>query len=132
MYNYLESMEKDIKNYLKDEFEYRYSNCANREELEQELHDDLWIEDSVTGNASGSYTFSSYTAKEFVLDNMDLLNDAVVDFCIDYAEIGEKFINEEWEFFDVIIRCNLLDQAISEVLDDMEEELEERFANMEE
>ena len=49
------------------------------------------------------------------------------EFCCE-ANAIEK--GAEW--CDVTIRCYLLGQAISEVLDDMEEELEEAFAEDEE
>lgn len=70
-YNYIEAMKEDIKTYLEDECEYRYSDL-DRDELEQELYDDLFFDDNVTGNASGSYTFCRNTAKEYVIDNMEL------------------------------------------------------------
>ena len=56
MYNYLEAMKSDIKDYIKNEV--NTSNYSDREELENDLNDILWNEDSVTGNASGSYTFN--------------------------------------------------------------------------
>lgn len=118
-YNYMEAMKEDIKAYLEDEFEYRYSDL-DRDELEESLHDDLWINDSVTGNASGSYTFNSNVAKEYVLDNIELCKDALNEFCVEASEIGDHFLNEDWEYFDVTIRCYLLGQAISEVLEEME------------
>ena len=60
---------------------------------------------------------------ECVINNIDLLNEMCTEFCIDSATIGEKFINEEWEWMDVSIRCYLLGQAISEALDEMEDDL---------
>ena len=120
MYNYLEAMKKDIINYIRDEV--ITEEFSDREELENKLNDDLFINDSITGNASGSYTFNSYTAKEYVFDNIDLLNEAITEFCEDDV-IGEKFLNEEWEWMDVTIRCYLLGQAISEALDEMEDDL---------
>ena len=47
------------------------------------------------------------------------------EFGIEAETIGQKFLDEEWEWMDVSIRCYLLDQAISEALDEIEEELEE-------
>ena len=125
MYNYMESMKNDIRdaiNYDYDLTEWK----GRRDELEEKLNDDLWIDDSVTGNASGSYTFNSARAREYVTENgIDYIRDACSEFGIDAGEIGEKFVNEEWEWMDVTIRCYLLNQAINEVLDEMEEELEE-------
>ena len=120
MYDYLEAMKSDIMDYIRNEV--NTNEFADREDLENKLNDDLFINDSITGNASGSYTFNSYTAKEYVFDNIDLLNEAITEFCEDDV-IGEKFLNEEWEWMDVTIRCYLLGQAISEALDDIEEEL---------
>ena len=119
-YDYLEAMKSDVLNYIREEV--NAGEFSDREDLENKLNDDLFINDSITGNASGSYTFSSYTAKEYVFDNIDLLNEAITEFCEDDV-IGEKFLNEEWEWMDVTIRCYLLGQAISEALDDIEEEL---------
>ena len=118
MYNYLVEMVKDVKTYVADEI--KLNDFSDREELESYLNDELFTEDSVTGNASGSYTFSRFLAKEYVLDNMDLLNYAVDADFIDRDAVGEKFLDEDWEYFDVIIRCYLLGQVISNVLDEME------------
>jgi hypothetical protein len=79
------------------------------------------VEDSVTGNASGSYTFNRWTAKEYVADNMELLKDALDEFCTESRTIAEHFLNEDWEYFDVSIRCYLLGSVISEVLDELED-----------
>lgn len=118
-YNYLESIKADIKTYLEDEFEYRYSNYEGKDELQEALCDDLWTKDSVTGNASGSYFCNSYKSMECVLDNMDLLQEMCREFGIEAETIGQKFLDEEWEWMDVSIRCYLLGQAISEVLEEI-------------
>lgn len=122
MYNYLDAMKNDIKDYIENEV--NTSNYSDREELENDLNDILWNEDSVTGNASGSYTFNRAEAAEYVNDNIDLLSEACAEFGIDSATVGEKFLNEDWEYFDVTIRCYLLSQAISETLDEIEDDLE--------
>lgn len=125
-YNYLESMKEDVKEYIKGNAELTIEDLIyNRSDLEEKLNNDLWINDSVTGNASGSYTFNSYRAKEYVLDNMNLLEDMCNEFGIDAETIGKKFLDGAWEWMDVLIRCYLLGSAISETLDDIEEEIEE-------
>ena len=124
-YNYLEAMIEDVKEYLRNEAEYDQEDLFyNRNDLEEKLHDDLWINDSVTGYASGSYFCNTYKSKECVLDNMDLLNEMCKNFGIEAKTIGEKFLNDEWEWMDVSIRCYMLGQAISEALDEIEAELE--------
>ena len=130
MYNYLEAMKNDITEYIKDNI--NLADYADRDELESSLNDDLFTEDSVTGNASGSYTFSRAQAQEYVTDNIDLLKDACEEFGTDAASVGEWFLSDDWEKMDVTIRCYLLGQAIGEALDDMGDELEEAFKSEEE
>ena len=124
-YNYLENIKEDVKEYIDNEINLK--DFSDREELEEKLNDTLWTEDSVTGNASGSYYCNSWKAEEALAHNWDLLAEAMKEFgCeVDLLEKGA-----EWA--DVTIRCYLLGQAISEVLDEMEEELEEAFADDEE
>lgn len=120
MYNYLEAVKEDVKEYIDNEI--ILSDFTDREELEEHLNNILWTKDSVTGNASGSYTFNTYKAEENICHNMDLLVEAMREFgCeLDLLEMGA-----EWA--DVTIRCYLLGQAIGEVLDDMEDEIEKAF-----
>lgn len=119
-YNYLEAMVDDIKDYIDeninlDEFE-------DRQELEEKLQDDLWVEDSVTGNGSGSYTFDRHKSYENVQgdpDAMDYIRDLVSEFGVDAETVAEKFLDEDYEYWDVSIRCYLLGQAIGEALDQL-------------
>lgn len=123
MYN---AIKEHIENYIE------LTDFTDRDELEEKLNDDLWTDDSVTGNGSGSYYCNSWEAQQSVLSNMEDFGEAVKEFCTDAKTVGEWFINEEWEAMDVTIRCYLLNQIISEVLDDMEEELETAFEETEE
>lgn len=126
-YNYLEAMKEDIKDYIRDHYtEWEITDkLTDREEWETKLNDDLWTADGVTGNGSGSYTFNTWKAKEYVTENSDILRDALKEFCVDSDTIAENFLNDEWEYFDVTIRCYLLYQAIAETLDEIEAEFEE-------
>ena len=126
MYNYSEAIKDDIRNYLDNDFDWDTvrENEIDADELKEQLNDDLWINDSVTGNASGSYTFNRYKAGEYVLDNMDLVNDMVQEFGVDNETVAEKFLDEDWEYFDVSIRCYLLNQCIDEVVDEYAEKID--------
>ena len=121
MYNYLEAMIEDVKEVIRNEYD--TTEFTDREEFEERLNDDLWVSDSVTGNASGSYHCNSNKSMECVLDNMDLLKEMCGEFGVDNETIGKKFLEGAWEWMDVSIRCYLLGQAITEALDDMEDEL---------
>lgn len=124
-YNYLESIKADVKEYINNEITLK--DFTGREELEQKLNDDLWVEDSVTGNASGSYYCNAWKAEEALAHNWDVLEEALAEFGCE-----ENPIKKGAEWCDVTIRCYLLGQAIAEVLEEMEEELEEAFADDEE
>ena len=62
-YNYLEAITEDVLGYIVENID--LTEYADLEELEAFLNDELWTVDSVTGNASGSYTFNRWTAKEY-------------------------------------------------------------------
>lgn len=130
MYNYSEAIKDDIRNYLDNDFDWDTvrENEMDADELKEQLNDDLWINDSVTGNASGSYTFNSYKAGEYVKENIDLCREMVNEFCIDADTVAEKFLDEDWEYFDVSIRCYLLNQCIDEVVDEYADKIEELTA----
>lgn len=110
-YNYLENMKEDIKEYIKENYE-------SLEEVNiDKLYDDLFIEDCVTGNASGSYYCNKYKAQEALKGNEDLLQNTIDEFCID---MGKHW--SDYEYLDVSIRCYLLGQAIGEAIEELEEE----------
>lgn len=73
----------------------------------------LWSMDSVTGNASGSYTFNTAEAEQNLVGNWDLLADALNEFGQNNVRILEK--GAEW--CDVTIRCYVLPDALSEALE---------------
>ena len=118
-YNYFEAVKADVKDYIKSEINFA-DWAENREGLEEELNDSLWVNDSVTGNASGSYTFCRETAKGYVFEDTETVTDALKEFCVDSETIAMKFFHEDWEYFDVTARCYVLGSAIDEVLDEYE------------
>ena len=115
-YDYRAAVRADIENYI-EENEIRVY-ASERDRLQEELYDDLMVSDSVTGNASGSYTFSAWQAEENLCHNLDLLGEALEEFGYSGADILEKGA----EVCDCIIRCYLLGEILNEVLDDLEED----------
>lgn len=120
-YNYLEAVTADVLEHIREEYsaEEIAAKLDERDEWERELHDDLWCCDSVTGNASGSYTFSTWQAEEYLTHNWDELADALVEFGCNDCNPIEK--GAEW--CDVTIRCYLLARAIGDALDELEAEV---------
>lgn len=119
-YNYMEAVADDVRDYIENEIDLTEWK-GNRDGLKEKLNDDLWVCDSVTGNASGSYYCNSWKAEEALAHNWDLLAEALTEF----GQDGTDVLKEGAEAMDVTIRCYLLGQAIAEVLDDLEEELAE-------
>lgn len=115
MYDYREHITDDIREYIRDNVDLNEWK-GRRDDLEEELRDDLWTADSVTGNASGSYYFNAWKAEEALCHNWDLLADALEEFGSD-----TDILRRGPEACDVIIRCYLLDECLSEVLDELEE-----------
>ena len=87
-YNYLEAVKEDVKNYIDSEI--NFTDFDSLEELEEKLNDELWTEDSVTGNASGSYYCNSYKAEESIAHNLDLLEEALDEFGQNNINVIEK------------------------------------------
>lgn len=112
-YNYREAVENDIREYIKDN-EIRVSDYESADECFDALYDDMFVDDSVTGNGSGSYTFSTWKAEENLCHNMELLGEALEEFGCesDYLKNGA-------EACDVTIRCYLLGQVLREVIEDI-------------
>ena len=114
-YNYLEQVTADAKEAILENME--YWTFYDREELEEVAHDELWADDSVTGNGSSSYFCNTWKAEEALCHNWDLLAEALAEFGND-----TDILRQGAEACDVAIRCYLLSQAISAALDELEEE----------
>jgi len=115
-YNYKEHITEDIIEYL-NENKNEYINKTTKEQLEEKLNEDLRIEDSVTWNASWSYTFNTYKARENLEGNSELVEEIVDEFWIDMKEH-----RNDPEYLDVSIRCYLLGQCIPEAIEERIEE----------
>ena len=117
-YNYFEAVKNDVLNYINENG--IKVTTSNKDELAEQLHDDLWTNDSVTGNGSGSYTFNTWEAEENLCHNLDLLGEA----CEEFGSTAD-LLKDGAEACDVTIRCYLLPQAISEALDELGEDDED-------
>jgi len=113
---YLEQVTEDVKSYIREhEIDV---NEENRDEIEERLNDELFTEDSVTGNGSGSYTFCSWQAKENVMeDGEDYIRGMISDWGLEPETIAEHLF--DWEYWDVSIRCYILSEAIALALDEI-------------
>lgn len=124
-YNYLDHITDDVIDAIKERQSWNgepkriyHRTTDGREVLAEWLNDELWTNDSVTGNASGSYTFNTYTAEENLCHNFDLLEQA----CSEFGQNLSDAVREGAEFCDVTIRCYLLSQAVEEAIAQLEDE----------
>ena len=119
-YYYTDVMSDDVRAWIANEID-RNEWIDDRDGLEEHLNDTLFCEDSITGNGSGSYFCNAWKAREAVLDNMALCTEALEMFDTPKNAIAEHFLKQDWEYFDVTIRCYMLGAAICTVLDELED-----------
>lgn len=105
-YDYYEAVREDVRQYLED-------NCDGRIDDPCDVYDEMFISDSVTGNASGSYYCSTWKAESALCHNSDLLEEAEEEF-----GASEK---RDPETLDVVIRCYVLGQVYQQVVDEWNE-----------
>lgn len=110
-YDYLKNVREDVLDYIKENYE--KEDFANLDY--NELYDEMWTADSVTGNGSGSYYCNEYKAQECLIGNFDLIRESLEYFGNNVIDI--KLLNGEW--LDVTVRCYLLGQVLQEVLDEL-------------
>lgn len=108
-YNYRKAVKDDV------EFQFLERGIKSRlcDKDLAELQDDLFLCDDVTGNASGSYTMSRWTAEENLCHNLGLLSEVLRDVGFTPSELAVKL--EDPEACDVIVRCYLLGEMMYEV-----------------
>ena len=124
-YDYLSAVESDVREYIENNV--NFHDYSDLDEMKEDLNEKLFVEDSVTGNASGSYTFNTWKAEEYLCHNLDLLAEANEEFggSSDMLSYGA-------EACDVPIRCYLLSQAIENVAPDMWQDWEDSQEESEE
>lgn len=110
-YDYLSAVESDVREYIENNV--NFHGYPDLDEMEEGLSGKLSVEDPVTGNAGGSYTFDTWKAGEYPCHSSDML-----------AEVNEGS--------GVTIRCHLLSQAIEDVAPDMWQDWEDSQEESEE
>lgn len=120
-YNYRENVENDVLTYINEN--YNMDDVRNtlyysdtREAFIEKLNNALWVEDSVTGNASGSYTMNRHIAEEHICHNYDIMWEAFYEFGYTMKDVGEFITSKGAEAIDVTIRCYILPSAINKVI----------------
>lgn len=122
-YDYEEAVYEDSKSAILDmltepDYVSDVNAITDKDKLVEYFNDKLWARDSVTGNGSGSYTFSRFMAESYLCHNLYLLEEAWKELGL--PEKGKGVLDPET--CDVTIRCYLLRGQLEKVVDDLIEE----------
>lgn len=124
--DYKEEIENSINEWIEEnEKEIPWWKIEVEDDLREYLEEELWNEDSITGNASGSYTFSQYEAEENVAHCWNLIEEVAECYGLIPKVSGSWEYGAEW--WDVSIRCYLLSEVLSEM--DFEDVIERNKEN---
>lgn len=126
MCNYYEDVLQAVKEAAEDSYTPEMLEPVDLEDYGEKLNDALWVDDSVTGNASGSFFCNAYKAEEALAGNWDLAVEALEEF--GYNDINALEKGAEW--VDCMVRCYVLSQCIAEYVEDNEDDLTERIERL--
>lgn len=120
-YDYEEEVRKDLKEWLTGEY-FQWHNIEKAEDMTDsartDAYDDAFVEDAVTGNASGSFFCNGWKAEEAICHNLDLLKEAGEEF----GDESIVKVLDSPESCDVTIRCYILGKVFDEVWNEVKEE----------
>lgn len=112
--DYCNAVVSDSEDVIAERFDNGYYNA---ETDFADVFDHLFVDDAVTGNASGSYTFNAYRAKENVKDAMfdDDIFAALENVGVSKEDVVSRILNQEYETLDVYIRCAVLSDVYGDI-----------------
>jgi len=119
MYNYYQSVKTDVMNWIDE----NRADIEAQHDKAQYICDSVFVDDNVTGNASGSYTFSRREAKENYFGDekaSEYLENMCEEGFASYEEVGKAMVHENWETIDVLIRCYLVNGIVMDCLEEEE------------
>ena len=113
--DYIDELENDIKEVISNEFEEDELQEMSEDDFRDKIELlDLYNDDCVTGNASGSYEFSAWKAEENICHMWDEIQNMIDEgfITIDSFQYGAEGI-------DVALRCYFFNEALENVIDEM-------------
>ena len=122
-YDYRRAITEAVKDWIVNEsdiLENEY-NEERDDELSNWIYDEVWTEDSITGN--GIYYYDTEDkCSEYLSENFDLLYEAAQTFCNDddINILMDHYKNKDLaRYFDCTIGCYLLDKCIEKALEEL-------------
>lgn len=115
--DYRQEVKEDIKQWLDDNgwtLDYILNEFETWGDLFNELLEKFYQEDSITGNASGSYTFNTNQALENIINDRETVAEAL-DFYSDNTS-AQDLLESDAEKVDVITRCYVLEDELENAL----------------
>ena len=112
--DYYQQVKSDAIDAIDEQFDCGYWNGDTKWEI---VYDNLFIDDCVTGNGSGSYFFNAAKAREAVADAIwdEKILDALSEIGVDGSQIAQYLRDGDAESLDVCIRCAMLDEVYGEI-----------------
>ena len=109
-YDYYTAMYDDIADYINDNNINLSEYGDNIDDIIEKLEEELWDEDSITGNGSFGYNNNS-NCEEYLCHNLDILFEAIYDFDFDtnYHHLDKDNLPKT---LDSLIRCYLLNSIL--------------------
>lgn len=116
-FSYSEDVKNSVIEFIQNEIDkVEFLDCIKNQNFYDCYYDDLFNDDSITGNLSGSYYCNTQKAKEACLSDIDTIEDAVNESFID---MNKHF--GEWKYIDVSTRCYILSSVMAEIENDVNE-----------
>ena len=81
------------------------------------VYDNIFVDDAVTGNGSGSYFFNAAKAREAVADAIwdEKVLNALSEIGVDGDQLADYLRDNDPESIDVCIRCAMIGEVYAEV-----------------
>jgi hypothetical protein len=119
---YLKETIKNVVAMVKENYTAVDFDGMTPDAVKEKIYEDAWIDDAVTGNCSGSYYFSNSKSRDAVEADRDTVEAALREFCVEADEIGRRFLDGDFEYFDVTARCYVLSEAVEEAYNELDSE----------
>lgn len=112
--DYYQQVKNDAIDAIDEQFDGGYLDGNTEWDV---VYDNLFVDDNVTGNGSGSYFFNAAKAREAVADaiwDKKILN-VLSEIGCDGEQVAQYLREGEAEALDVTIRCAILGEVYGEI-----------------
>ena len=114
--DYYQQVKNDAIDAIDEQFDCGYWDSDTEWDV---VYDNIFVDDAVTGNGSGSYFFNAAKAREAVADAIwdEKILDALSEIGVDGERIAQYLRDGDAESLDVCIRCAMLGEVYGEIED---------------